>query len=152
MPTIELQTRIDAPVERVFNLARSIDAHTASTGGTGEVAVAGRTSGLIELGESVTWEATHLGVRQRLESRIVAMEFPNNFEDEMVRGAFARMHHRHEFEATEDGGTLMRDTFNFRSPLGPLGWLADRVFLTGYLRRFLEARNATLKAMAEREG
>ncbi len=50
MPLIELSTGIRAPIERVFDLARSIDAHVASTGQTRERAVAGRTSGLIELG------------------------------------------------------------------------------------------------------
>ena len=47
---IRLETQIDAPQERVFDLARSIDAHLASTEGTRERAIGGRTSGLIEMG------------------------------------------------------------------------------------------------------
>ena len=77
MPIILLETNITAPVERVFDLARNIDAHTSTTAGTGERAVDGRTSGLIEAGETVTWEAKHLGVRQRLTSKITAMERPD---------------------------------------------------------------------------
>ncbi len=148
MPTIQLETNIAAPVERVFDLARSIDAHTSTTEGTGERAVEGRTSGLVEAGETVTWEARHLGVRQRLTSKITAMERPDFFVDEMVQGAFATMHHRHEFgEAGE--GTLMRDVFEFTAPLGPLGWLAEKMFLTAYMEKFLLQRNAALKSMAE---
>jgi len=148
MPIIQLETNIAAPVERVFDLARNIDAHTSTTEGTGERAVDGRTSGLIEAGETVTWEAKHLGVRQRLTSKITAMERPDFFVDEMQQGAFTSMHHRHEF--TADGeGTLMRDIFEFTAPLGPLGWLAEKLFLTAYIKKFLVQRNAKLKSMAE---
>ena len=148
MPLIELSTEIEAPIERVFNLARSIDAHMASAGQTGERAVAGRTSGLIEPGETVTWEARHFGVKQRLTVKITEMSFPHSFEDEMLKGAFASMHHRHEFEEV-NGITVMRDYFRFSAPLGILGRVAEKLFLTAYMERFLEIRNAHLKAAAE---
>ena len=138
-------------MERVFDLARSIDAHMRTTAGTGERAVEGRTFGLIEAGETVTWKARHLGVRQRLTSKITAMERPHFFVDEMQQGAFATMHHRHEF--AEDGeSTLMRDIFEFTAPLGPLGWLAEKLFLTAYMEKFLVQRNAGLKTLAESDG
>jgi hypothetical protein len=54
MPVIELATFIAAPVERVFDLARSIDLHAHSVSSTGERALAGVTSGLINLNEEVT--------------------------------------------------------------------------------------------------
>lgn len=148
MPTIVLETEIAAPIERVFDLARSIDAHVDSTGGTGERAVAGRTSGLIGLGETVTWEARHLGVRQRLTVEVTRCERPDLFEDVLVSGAFKQMHHAHRF-AEVDGGTLMTDVFEYVAPLGPLGRLAERLFLTRYMRRFLVERNRVLKDTAE---
>ena len=49
----------------------------------------------------------------------------------------------------ENGSTVMRDVFDYAAPLGPLGWIAERLFLTAYMRRFLEARNDVLKAVAE---
>ncbi len=49
------------------------------------------------------------------------------------------------------GGTVMRDRFNYGVPFGPLGRLADRLFLTAYMRRWLEARNRELKVVAESE-
>ncbi len=55
MPTIELETVINAPLARCFDLARSIDFHQASMAGSGESAVRGMTSGLIGLGQQVTW-------------------------------------------------------------------------------------------------
>lgn len=88
MPTIKIETLIEAPIERVFDLARSIDLHRFSTKHTNEQAIAGRTSGLIGPGETVTWRAKHLGIYQKL-----AVEFnrPLSFTDRMLRGTFASM-------------------------------------------------------------
>jgi ligand-binding SRPBCC domain-containing protein len=148
--TIELRTFIAAPPERVFDLSRSIDLHTRSMARSREEAVAGRTSGLIGPGETVTWRARHLGVRQRLTIRISGYDRPRWFRDELVRGAFATMAHDHHFHAAE-GGTEMRDVFRFSAPAGPLGRLVERLVLTAYMRRLLEERNAAIKAAAEGE-
>jgi ligand-binding SRPBCC domain-containing protein len=148
VPLIVLETWIDAPPERCFDLARSVEAHVASTGKTGERPVAGVTAGLLGLGDEVTWEAVHLGVRQRLTARITRLERPASFTDEMVRGAFRSFTHVHEFR-TERGGTMMVDRFEYTSPLGWLGRLVDRLFLERYMRRFLTERAAYLKATAE---
>ncbi|MBN8247085.1 MAG: SRPBCC family protein [Verrucomicrobia bacterium] len=148
MPVIELATVIRAPRERVFDLARSIDAHRDSAVGTGELAVAGVTRGLIGMGDEVTWEARHFGIRQRLTVRITAFEPPSHFQDIMISGVFRSMAHDHAFEVHPEG-TLMRDRFEFSSPLGILGRIAERLFLTSYMRRFLLRRNAVLKQLAE---
>ncbi|MEM7697756.1 MAG: SRPBCC family protein [Verrucomicrobiota bacterium] len=148
MPLIEIVTMIGAPVDRVFDLSRSIDAHILSAEGSGESAVGGRTSGLIELGETVTWEAVHLGLRQRLTVEITRFDGPRMFEDEMTEGAFASMRHVHRFERLAEG-TMMRDEFSFAAPFGILGRLAEILFLTQYMRRFLITRNRCLKEMAE---
>jgi ligand-binding SRPBCC domain-containing protein len=139
---------IAAPVQRCFDAARDLDLHVRSMGPTGERAVAGRTSGLIELGESVTWEARHLGVRQRLTSLITAMDRPRHFRDEMTAGAFGELAHDHWFEAV-NGGTRMIDEVRFRSPYGLLGRLVDWAFMARYLRRLIERRNLVIKREAE---
>ena len=148
MPIIKLETQINAPIDRVFDLARSIDAHMASTKGSKEKAVLGRTSGLIQDGETVTWEAKHLGIRQRLTVRISKFNRPHLFKDEMVSGAFASMNHTHIFTET-NGGTLMKDEFNFSTPLGILGRVAEALFLTNYMTKFLVLRANELKNIAE---
>ena len=150
MPVIELRTSIDAPIERVFDLARSIDAHVASAEGTGERAVGGVMRGLIELGDEVTWEARHFGLKQQLRVKVTVFDRPHHFRDVMLQGVFRRMVHDHDFEA-RDGGAIMRDRFAFEAPLGWLGRIAERVFLTGYMRRFLLRRNVILKRVAEGE-
>jgi len=149
MPRIELVRIVRAPAARLFDLARSIDAHVASTPGTRERAVGGKTSGLIGLGEEVTWEARHLGVTQRLTSRITQFDRPRHFRDSMVKGAFARFDHDHFFEPIEGepAATRCRDVFDFEAPLGPLGRIAEWAFLERYMRRFLEVRMDILEEL-----
>ena len=148
MPTIELSTYINAPIERCFDMARSIDLHMESTKQTGEKAIAGRTSGLIELGETVTWRAKHFGIWQNLTSKITEFNYPNSFTDELVEGAFKSTHHQHRFR-TVNGKIEMKDIFKFESPLGILGKLANYLFLTRYMTSLLERRNQVIKKAAE---
>lgn len=150
MPVIKLETLINAPIERVFDLSRSIDLHADSMAHTNEKAVAGVTKGLINLGETVTWEATHFGIRQRLTSKITICERPHKFGDTMVSGAFKRFDHEHFYEEI-DGKTLMKDVFDYDSPLGFLGNIADFLFLENYMRDLLIKRNELIKRVAESE-
>jgi len=151
MPTIELTTVIGAPVERVFDLSRSIDLHMDSTARTGERAIGGVVTGLIGLNEEVTWRARHFGIWQELTSRITALERPNYFRDSQVRGAFARFDHDHYFEELSPDQTIMRDRFDFNSPFVPLGVLVDSLILTRYLRALLIERNRVIKEAAAGE-
>jgi ligand-binding SRPBCC domain-containing protein len=143
-----LETLIAAPVERVFDVARDIDVHVDSMARTDEKAIGGRTTGQIELGESVTWRARHFGFVMELTSRITAFDRPTRFVDEQVSGPFSAFRHEHRFEPTH-GGTLMVDDWDHRSPLGPLGRLVDAVVLDRYLRRQLRIRAATIRRVAE---
>lgn len=148
MPLLCLVTEIAAPPDVCFDMSRDVDAHMESTAGSGERAVAGTTHGLMGLGDEVTWEARHLGVKQRLASRITAFDPPYRFVDEMVYGAFASMRHEHLFVPTT-GGTLMVDLFEYRSPLGPLGRLADFLLLRRYMTWLLTDRGSFLRQQAE---
>lgn len=146
---VQLTTDIDAPIEVVFDLARDLDLHARSMAHTRERAVAGRTTGLIERGETVTWRARHFLVWWSMTSRVTAVDPPTRFEDVQERGPFAWFRHEHRFDRIADGSTRMRDRWEHRSRLGPLGWLADRLVLGWYMRRLLETRNAALKREAE---
>ena len=151
MPTIRVSTDIGAPPQRCFDLARSVDAHVESATATRERAVAGVTTGLLGAGDEVTWRARHLGVNQLFVSRITAFDPPHRFQDSMVRGAFAHFVHEHVFVVGPGGGTQMVDVVDYAAPWGPLGRLAERLFLTAYLTRFLQRRAQVLKRLAESE-
>jgi ligand-binding SRPBCC domain-containing protein len=149
--TLEELTSIRAPIERCFDLARSVEAHLAGNRHWGEAAVAmgGVTSGLIGLGERVTWRARHFGVRQTLTTEITAMERPGYFQDTMIRGAFRSMNHDHYFRSLSPDETEMRDVFRFAAPLGILGRVAEFAVLRRYMRSLLCERNAVIREIAE---
>ncbi|MBI3233676.1 MAG: SRPBCC family protein [Bacteroidetes bacterium] len=148
MQQITLKTTINSNIERCFDLSRSIDLHQISTSKSKEIAIDGKTSGLIGLNEFVTWEATHFSVRQKLSSKITAYERPHYFVDEQIQGAFKFIHHEHLFE-TVDNQTLMTDKFNFESPYGFIGKMVDRCILKRYLTKLLTERNQIIKTFAE---
>jgi len=148
MPKIVLKTLINATKEIVFDLSRSIDLHKISTEHTNEEAIAGITSGLIELNDWVTWRAKHFGIYQILTSKITEFEYPNFFSDEMVKGAFKSFKHEHHFE-NHKNGTLMIDYFDYQSPFGFLGKIADSLFLKKYMTDLLAKRNTTIQQFAE---
>ena len=150
MPTIHLTTFVGAPAQRVFDLARSIDLHRKSMAHTGEEAIAGTTSGLIGLNETVTWKAKHLFKTRILKSKITAMDRPLVFTDEMVVGDFKSLRHEHHFKRI-DNGALLIDLFHFETPYGGLGKLVNELYLTRYLKKLLEIRNQLIKEYAESE-
>jgi ligand-binding SRPBCC domain-containing protein len=151
MVSLEELTLVHAPIERCFDLARSVEVHLAGNVHSGEaaVAMAGVTSGLIGLAQRVTWRAKHFGVWQRLTSEITVMDRPAYFQDTMIRGAFRFMKHDHFFRALSPNETELKDAFCFEAPLGVLGRLAEVAFLRRYMLALLHERNAVLKRIAE---
>lgn len=150
MTTIRLITKINAPIQTVFDLARSIDIHQQSTAQSNEKAIAGRTSGLIELGETVTFRGKHFGFYLKHQSKITEMETPNYFVDEMVKGHFKYFHHEHTF-VTKNGHTVMIDFLQYKTPFGILGKLFNKILLKKHLTDFLLKRNEMLKKLAENQ-
>jgi ligand-binding SRPBCC domain-containing protein len=149
MVELNLRTIIHAPIERCFDLSRSIEVHLLGTEQTGEQRVGGVTSGLIGLGESVRWRAKHLGVTQHLASKITAYDRPSYFQDTMIEGAFRCMQHDHFFQALAPDSTAMLDRFNFAAPIPILGRIAETLVLGRYMRNLLIHRNEILKEVAE---
>lgn len=148
MPIIKNRQFIKAPIEVCFDLARNVDIHTRTTSETKERAVDGVTEGLLEQGDTVTWEAIHFGVKQRLTAKVTIMEKPHKFVDVMIKGAFQAFVHIHEFIEQTDG-TIMIDIFEYKPPLGIMGAVADKLFLEKYMSEFIATRAKELKRIAE---
>lgn len=151
MPKIILHTIINSSKEICFDLSRSIDLHIISTNQTNEKAIAGVTSGLINLHETVTWEAFHFGIKQQLTSQIVAFDYPNHFRDIQLKGIFKFFNHDHFFANQNDEFTSMTDVFEFESPMGILGDIANKLLVTRYMKKLLIERNLIIKEYAETE-
>lgn len=150
MTKITLQTKIKASIETVFNLSRNIDIHLLSTSQTNEKSIAGKTSGLIELDETVTWRGKHFGFYLKHSSKIAEMEFPNYFVDIMEKGHFKSFRHEHYF-LEENGFTMMKDVLIYETPFWIFGRLFDKILLKNHMKKFLLERNWVLKNIAENQ-
>jgi ligand-binding SRPBCC domain-containing protein len=148
MTTIQLTTKIKAPIEIVFDVSRNIDIHQQSASKSYEVAIAGVTSGLINYNETVTWRGKHFGIYLTHKSRITAMTFYHYFVDEMEEGKFKTFKHQHFFEEINEV-TTMTDVLQYETPFGVFGKLFDILFLKKHLTQFLLERNKTLKIVSE---
>jgi ligand-binding SRPBCC domain-containing protein len=149
MGHITVETFIAAPPDRCFDLARDVGAHLESASFSRErVVPPGRMQGLLELGDTVTFEGVHFGMRQQFTAKIVEVDRPRRFVDELVKSRFKSLRHVHDFEA-QAGGTLMRDVLDWVAPLGPLGRIADALFVERHMRHFVATKQAALKRMAE---
>ena len=149
MTEIILSTSIKAPIQLVFDCSRSIDIHQLSTANTNEKAIAGRTSGLCELGDEVTWRAKHFGIYQTLSSKITKLKAPFYFQDCMIKGAFSFIEHDHFFEEI-NGATAMKDVFAYGVPYGIFGKLFNTIILKKYMIDLLTERNRVIKEVAEK--
>lgn len=150
MPVIHLTTFIAAPVERVFDLSRNISLHKISMQHTGEEAIAGTTSGLINKDETVTWKAKHLFKTRFFTSKVIEMKPYEKFTDKMIKGDFLFFQHEHFFKPAENG-TIIIDIINFETPYGFLGKLVNQFYLNTYLEKLITNRNEVIRQYAVSE-
>lgn len=150
MTKIKLETIIKAPIETVFNNSRNIDLHMKSAMQTNEKAIAGKVSGLIEKGETVTWEGNHFGLRLEHQSQIPELIYPTYFEDIQIKGHFKYFKHQHFFEQVDEH-TIMKDVLEYEVPFAVFGKLIDFIFIKKHLTKFLLRRNLFLKNLSEKQ-
>lgn len=151
MIRLEETTLIDAPIERCFDLARSVEVHLVANVHSGEqaLAVGGITSGLTGLGQQVTWRAKHFGFWHNLTSEVTLLELPFHLQVTMIHGIFRSMRADHLFRALPTGATEMKDIYAIAAPIPILGLIAEFLFLRRYMLALLRERNAVLKRIAE---
>jgi ligand-binding SRPBCC domain-containing protein len=149
MTRIEASIAIRAPIATVFDAERDVSFHIFTQSHRGERAISGVTSGLLRLDDEVEWEAFHFGIRQHLRVRISEMNPPFYFKDEIIKGIFNSFSHEHHFSEIDAANTLKKDIIKFSAPFGPLGLIAEQVFLRRYMTKFIERKNSDFKALLE---
>ena len=150
MPTIHLTTFIAGPVERVFDLSRNISLHKIAMQQTGELAISGITSGLINKDDTVTWKAKHFFKTRFFTSRVIEMKPFEKFTDKMIRGDFVSFQHEHFFKPA-DNGSIVIDIISYEPPFGILGKMMSRLYLTPYIEKLVVNRNKVIRQYAESE-
>ncbi|MFP1603633.1 SRPBCC family protein [Microbacterium sp. 2216-1] len=145
MPRFVLERFVPAAPSEVFDVSLDVGLHLASQRSHREHVAAGRTAGMLEEGEQITWSARHFGVRFRMTSMVFDVDRPHLFRDRQTAGPFASFAHAHEFSGV-DGGTHMRDTIDFRSPLGWVGRIVDAAVMRRHLIAVITERNDAISA------
>lgn len=148
MPQIIEKTEIESDIETCFNLARDVDFYKQSLKHKNEIPIMGKISGLVEEGDTITWETNHLGFVQHLTLKISGLKKPYVFTDEMTDGSFKSYRHDHIFEK-RNGKTVMIDKLHFTSKFGILGKIVDILILKRHIRSVMITRNEILKQRAE---
>jgi ligand-binding SRPBCC domain-containing protein len=145
MVTIRSMMLVQAPIERCFKLAISIDLMMEATG---QKAIAGVTSGLIGPGDTVTWQGGSFGKKSSYRSLVEVWRPYSYFRDIMVTGPFRSYEHEHHFAPMNDG-TRIRDEIRFTASTGVLGRLSEKFILRKKMAKMLKQRNALIKKVAE---
>jgi ligand-binding SRPBCC domain-containing protein len=90
-------------------------------------------------GTRIEYSLSLYGVPIRWRTLITRWDPGVAFVDEQEAGPYAYWRHEHAFEA-HGGATLMRDTVDYREPLGALGQIAHAIFVRRSLQRIFDFR------------
>ena len=90
-------------------------------------------------GTLIDYRLSLLGIPFQWRTRIESFEPPHRFTDLQERGPYKRWHHTHEF-SEQDGGTWMVDRVEYQLPLGPIGRLANALFVQRQLKQIFDYR------------
>jgi ligand-binding SRPBCC domain-containing protein len=153
MSQLKFAAEIDAPLEAVWAFYDDIAALPLVTPPSTRVR---RIGGGPEPSRLTVGARFLLVVRQppifvplRWETIITAHEPPFRFVDEQGVGPFAFWRHEHVFSRTRRGRTLLQDTVTYTPPFGPLGWVADRLFLRRQLTAMFRFRHQATRRLLE---
>jgi len=135
-------------MDRCFRLARSVDLQRTANGSEGPID--GPTSGLMGLGDHVTWKRSLFFGSSDYQTSISALRPHSYFREVMVAGPFTSYEHDRHFAPLNDG-TRIREEIRFVAPYGWLGRIAVRFFLRKRIVRLLGRQSAMVKQVAESE-
>lgn len=80
-------------------------------------------------------------------TEITRIKHHEHFIDDQRVGPFALWHHQHHFRELSPGRTEMRDILHYQAPLGPLGTIADKLFVHHQVKGIFTAREEAIKRL-----
>lgn len=83
------------------------------------------------------------GVPMAWRTRIDSFEPPHRFSDSQIRGPYKLWLHTHTFEETPEG-TRMTDRVEYQLRLGPIGWMANAIFVRRQLEYIFDFRRQAI--------
>jgi ligand-binding SRPBCC domain-containing protein len=79
-------------------------------------------------------------------TEITHVNEPGYFVDEQLIGPYALWHHQHHFKEV-NGGVGLTDIVNYAIPFGPIGRLANAIFVGGEVNAIFDFRYKKLESM-----
>jgi uncharacterized protein len=151
MPRLEFVTLLDAPQSRVWEFHASLNALEILTPPGTRVTLPEPKP---TLGPGARFVIV---VRQppvfiplAWECVFTAWEPPLRFVDEQgAKGPWRRWRHEHRFEIVDEGTTRLVDTIEYEPPLGPLGRIADALFLRRTIENAFTFRQAKTRDLLQ---
>jgi ligand-binding SRPBCC domain-containing protein len=101
----------------------------------------------LEAGALLDYRLRLHGLPIRWQTRIESWEPPHRFLDTQARGPYALWEHSHEFEPDGEAASVIHDQVRYALPLGPLGDLAQRLFVRRDLERIFDYRRDRTAAL-----
>ena len=144
--TLSAAATVQAPIERLFDLTCSIALVREELGMR---PVQGRSSGLVEAGDTVRWEGWQLGLPQFHVTLISGFQRPEFMQDTMLDGRFKSFQHDHHLRAVDESTTELRDELRFSLPFGVFGRFFARWVMVPHIQRLLKNRFLRIKRIAE---
>lgn len=80
-------------------------------------------------------------------TEITQIKHHEHFIDDQRVGPFALWHHQHFFRDLGDGRTEMKDILHYQAPFGPLGTIADRLFVHRQVAGIFTARETAIQRL-----
>ena len=145
---IHLTTFIKAPAKLVFDLSRNATVFRKALEGRSEKLTANATGILLNVSDTMTLSAKHLGKTRMTTLRITEMDDALKFVEEQVKGDLKSFRHEHHFKEV-DNGSLLIDMVYMEEPRDAIGGLIGRMFMKGYFEKMLHKRNEVIRQYAE---
>ncbi len=125
---LEQETWIDAPLEEVYAFFSKPQNLGAMTPGTMSFEIISELPETMSPGTEIEYVIRLGPVPMKWKTRIEQVDPLERFVDTQLKGPYASWHHEHVFERHGDR-TRMVDRVHFAAPFGPLGWIAERLFV-----------------------
>ena len=159
MPVLSFEITLSAPIERVWQFHEDV-ATALPLLSPPEARVEVESADLpVRVGSRITITARGpLGRRLRWVAKITAHRPPGaggaygaEFADEQESGPFAAWLHEHVFEEDGPEATRLTDRVTYRVPLGPLGVVADHLFVRRQIVQMFRHRHQALSQVFGRQ-
>ena len=140
----QVEQQIDLPIDQVFAFFAKAETLEKITPSLLKFKVTTPTPIEMREGAIIDYKLKIRGLPVSWKTRIEEWNPPHRFVDRQLVGPYSLWYHTHEFTALSPTSTLMKDTVRYRVPLGPLGWMMDRLLVRPDIQKIFDFRRSEI--------